>query len=140
MGAGNVGVGHDKGPRVAEAQAAGKVEVGKGKAGSPTLAKGAMRKVMVVQDDSDDDEASPPPPPPTAAALHPASSANPSKAPPPTAAGLPGMLGMPGLPGAGSPEDMKSAAEFAQRMAVMMQDPAIQKSLKNPRVQAVMPR
>ena len=48
------------------------------------------------------------------------------------------MLGMPGLPGAGSPEDMKSAAEFAQRMAVMMQDPAIQKSLKNPRVQAVM--
>ena len=124
---------------------------------SPSVAKGSMRKIMVVEDESDEDDDAPPAKTNTPTAPTPADSAQKNavdaKKSPANGAdammeamksmglggtGMPGM-GMPGVPpGMGSPEDMQSAAEFAQRMAKMMQDPEIQKSLKNPRVQQVM--
>jgi tetratricopeptide (TPR) repeat protein len=123
--------------------------------------KGAMRKVMVVEDDSSEDEeedksavrrpaavkcvaksaaASSSPAAPAAnveaaSAPGPGTVSGQGKSSMADIAGMmPGML--PGL--AGSPEEMQSASLFAERMAKMMQDPEIAKSLLNPKVQKAM--
>ena len=99
---------------------------------SPSLPKRAMRKIVVVEDDSDEEEGA-------QAGKGKAKSIAKDRADKPApvrAAATPPAL--PGIASPGSDNDVKSAAEFAQRMAAMMQDPEIQNSLKNPRVQAVM--
>ena len=122
-----------------------------GQAGETNASKGSMRKVMVVEDDSEDDqeEDSAPRRPSAvkgAARPTPASSATDAQAAfarAPETAGGQGKGDVPSVPGmfpgmAGSPEEMQSAAQFAERMAKMAQDPEIMNSLKNPKVQKAM--
>ena len=104
---------------------------------SPTIAKAAMRKVLVVHDDSEEEEEK------EEAARVPAGggkerqgSAFDARA---FAEAMRGMEGVAGGPPALSTEaDITSAAQFAERMQKVMGDPQIQKSLRNPRVQQVM--
>jgi len=134
--------------RVGEAQTpAPKVgaSVPKSKASSPSVAKGTMRKIMVVEDDSDDDSDAPANPPTATQSAHSAATLAGHTPMDPMAhvfaqAMADGMGDMAGSPPgmSGSAEDRESAQMFAQRMAAMMKDPQIQQSLKNPRVQQIM--
>ncbi len=126
--------------------------------------KGAMRKVTVVEDDSSEDEedksavrrpaavkcadkraAASSSPAAPAANVEAASARGPGTVSGQGNSGMADIAGMmPGmlpdlLPGlAGSPKEMQSASLFAERMAKMMQDPEIAKSLLNPKVQKAM--
>lgn len=104
---------------------------------SPTIAKAAMRKVLVVHDDSEEEEDKE-----EAASVQAGGgkerqgSAFDARA---FAEAMRGMEGVAGGPPALSTEaDITSAAQFAERMQKVMGDPQIQKSLRNPRVQQVM--
>ena len=103
---------------------------------SPTIAKAAMRKVLVVHDDSEEEEKEEAARVPAGGGKERQGSAFDARA---FAEAMRGMEGVAGGPPALSTEaDITSAAQFAERMQKVMGDPQIQKSLRNPRVQQVM--